>query len=150
MAGNGSALFRTNPFAGIKVPGQEQAPKKGGKNGKEDRKPTKYWLNVGLQRQDKFLTLPMGIPLDDLEPKPIPGPQSKNQDFRNLRIGEAQLHGKIQEIMAGLKPGQSIKLPLEVEIRMVDEKMEPTEKEVENNPYAVGDLLNSNEEDEGE
>ncbi len=109
-----------NPFQDIKIPGkgEQQTTETNGKQ----KEQTKFWLNVGVRRGEKLVTLPMGIPLDNLKAKAIPGPATKNQDFRHLRMAESQLFDRIREMMAGLKPGETMELPLTVELRCVDEK----------------------------
>jgi hypothetical protein len=98
------------------------------------REPARYWLNVGVVRGEKLLTLPMGIPLDKLKAKPIP---NKASDFQQLRAGEADLWKAFKAEFEKLKPGESKKLNLTCEIRMTSEA-EAVEEDT--NPYAVGAL----------
>lgn len=137
--GGGNSLFAggRNPFSDIKLPGGEQEQQGGEKKEKQN---TKFWLNVGIERGGKLVSLPMGIPLDNLKPKAIPGPSTKNQDFRFLRMAESQLFDKVQEIKATMKPGEVCRLPFIVELRMTDEKVEPTEEEFQQNPYAIENI----------
>jgi hypothetical protein len=118
------------PVAGVKpvVPSTE----------KKEKVQTKFWLNVGVERNGKLLTLPLGIPLDGLTAKSIPNGKA-SAEFRGMRIAEKQLWDKIQEVMSTLKPGESKSLPLQVEIRHVEAK-ELTAEEAASNPFALGDL----------
>jgi hypothetical protein len=113
----------------------------GTKQEKPEQTPTQFWVNVGLSRGGKLVSLPMGIPLDNLKARKIPNSSTKNQEFRNLRLAESQLFDKIQEIMASLKPGESKTLPLQVELRRVEEQEDHSETEDNSeNPFSVGDF----------
>lgn len=115
-------------------------------NQTRQKKDTQFWVNVGLTRKNaageaKLVSLPMGIPLDELQPRRVPSQKTQNQDFRNLRLAENELFSKLREIMATLKPGQSVTLPFQVELRRVDEKeVIEDEQDPSVNPYAVGEL----------
>lgn len=104
------------------------------------KKDTQIWINVGLRRNGKLVSLPMGIALDELKERKVPSPKTQNQEFRNLRLAEAQLWAKMKEIMASLKPGETKVLPFEVEIRKVDEKEVIEDVDQSENPFAIGDL----------
>lgn len=136
------SLIQPVRFDDVKLPGSEGS-KANGKSG-EKRPPTQYWLNVGVVRgtngNEKLLTLPQGIPLDGLEARSIPSQKTNNQDFRNMRIAEAQLWKAMQELIATLKPGESRRVDLVCEIRRIDEKAEVTDDEVATNPYALGEF----------
>lgn len=106
----------------------------------KQKKDTRYWINVGLERNGKLVSLPMGIPLDGLEARRIPSPKTQNQDFRNLRVAEAQLWDKVKEIFSTLKPGDEVTLPFTVKLRMTDDKEMVDEVDATDNPYAIGDL----------
>jgi hypothetical protein len=80
---------------------------------------SQFWLNVGLLVDGKHITLPRGIALDELEAKAIPNSSTKNPEFRNLRIREAKLWQKMQEVMATLEPGQEVELPFVCRLRKV-------------------------------
>lgn len=108
---------------------------------KEEQPPTKFWINVGVKRGDKLVSLPAGIPLDRLVAKKIPNVDTKNPEFRNLRIGEAQLWAKIQEIMQTLKPGERSYLKLDCEIYHTKESEQVDLDDQAENPFAIGDIL---------
>lgn len=101
---------------------------------------TQFWVNVGVERGGKLVSLPMGIPMDKLEARKIPGSSSKNTEFRQLRLAEADLFAKIQAIMGQMQPGQVVKLPFTVELRRCEENEQPTEQDSSVNPFAVGDI----------
>lgn len=118
-------------FEDIQLPGSSKTPDMASQ---AKRPAAKYWVNVGLRRNGKLLTLPMGIPLDNLKAKAIP---KQAGDFQNMRKGEAQLWEVLQQLMSTLKPGESKTLPFEVEIRKVEEH-EQIEENV--NPFDLGDF----------
>ena len=106
---------------------------------------TQFWINVGIERAGKLVSLPMGIPLDKLEARKIPGSSTKNVEFRQLRQAEADLFSKVQQVMAAMKPGETYKLPFTVEIRRCEEAEVTTEQDVNENPFAVGPLTIKND-----
>lgn len=79
---------------------------------KESRKPNEVWLNVGIPFKGPdgkvvLLTLPIGIPCDDLEPMPIPrDKEGKNPLFKQQRQAEAALLVHFKDQVAKMKPGQ--------------------------------------------
>ena len=101
---------------------------------------SEFWVNVGIERNGKLVSLPMGIALDKLEPRRIPGSSSKNQEFRFLRLAEADLWKKMQEIMASMKPGEVVTLPFQVELRRCEATEVVEEQDTTVNPFAVGPL----------
>ncbi len=115
---------------------------------KKKNLPAQYWLNVGIERNGRLCSLPMGIPLDNLKPKPIPAAGhtadatpdqiQKKAEFRAMRDTEHKLWGKLQEVYLGLKPGEEKTVQLVCRVRRVDSK-ELTETEQETNPFALGD-----------
>ncbi len=126
----------------IKIPGQENPQGQGAQQSDSEKKPKKdsqFWVNVGIVRGDKLLTLPMGIPLDDLNAKPVPRLNEKNADFVNLREGERQLWEQFQKAFRSLKPGESQRLNFVVEVRRIKEV--PADVKASNvNPYAIGEV----------
>ena len=116
--------------------------KQNGNNGSENSKPekTEFWVNVGIERAGKLVSLPMGIPMDKLEARKIPGSSSKNTEFRFLRLAEADLWSKMQQIMAQLKPGEVVKLPFTVELRRCEATEQPTAEDTAANPFSIGDI----------
>lgn len=116
-----------------------------GSSTNKPKKNTQFWVNVGLQRPDgkggtKLVQLPMGIPLDELVAPTVPSPKTQNIEFRNLRLAQNQLWAEMKRIMETLKPGESVTLPLQVELRKVDEKEIVENVDQSENPFAIGDL----------
>lgn len=110
-------------------------------NQTESSKPkSEFWVNVGIERGGKLVSLPMGIALDKLEARKIPGSSTKNLEFRQLRQAEADLWSKMQTIMAGMKPGETVILPFQVELRRCEAPEQVTEVDDTANPFLVGPL----------
>lgn len=109
-------------------------------NQTESKPKSEFWVNVGIERGGKLVSLPMGIALDKLEARKIPGSSTKNVEFRQLRQAEADLWSKMQTIMAGMKPGETVILPFQVELRRCEAPEQTTETEETSNPFLVGPL----------
>lgn len=113
----------------------------GGRNApKEEREPTQFWINVGYEANGKFVSLPLGIPLDSLPEIKVPGPQTKNPEFRQLQQARRMLHEQVKKLMETLEPGDEGLLPkLQVQIRRIEknENVPMTEEEAAANPFAL-------------
>lgn len=90
----------------------------------EQRKSSQVWLNVGVtipgageDGADLFVSLPVGLPLDDMKPVVIRG---TNQNSINLKQVKNMLLDELQKLGASLSPGQRRLVPqLDVEIYRV-------------------------------
>lgn len=136
-----SPLIGGMNFDDVKLPGG--TPQAKGSTKKHE--PTTFWLNVGVVRknaegEEKLVTLANGIPLDGMQAPSIPGPNTKNQEFRNLQIARNQLHTMLWDKLATLRPGESVRVPFAVELRRIDEKHDITQEEVDTNPFALSDF----------
>ena len=103
----------------------------------EQRPASKVWINIGVETGDdqySFLSLPMGIPLDNMEPVKVPS--AKNEDFRNFRLAQNDLLSQIQALAATLKPGEERILNLAVQIRHIEDAAEQT-GDMSDNKFAV-------------
>lgn len=109
-------------------------------NQAESKPKSEFWVNVGIERGGKLVSLPMGIALDKLEARKIPGSSTKNLEFRQLRQAEADLWSKMQQLMATMKPGETVVLPFQVELRRCEAPEIATEAEETANPFLVGPL----------
>lgn len=74
------------------------------------RAPSQIWLNVGInipgagpEGEDLFVSLPVGLPLDDMKPVKITG---TNQNSIHLKQVKNLLLEELQKAAAGLKPGE--------------------------------------------
>lgn len=136
-------------FDGVRLPNQgnqknQNQPKNTSQESQNNKPPpSEFWLNVGIRVGDTLVSLPRGIALDNLEAKSIPNSNTKNPEFRALRIEEAKLWNQLREFLSTLKPGQSVPLDkLVCEVRRIDSKESPLEEEdPTENPFATGGLF---------
>lgn len=100
------------------------APTSGAAAPSTERKSSQVWLNVGVNipgagedGADLFVSLPVGIPLDDIKPIVIRG---SNQNSINLKQVKNMLLDELQKLGAGMAPGQRQTVPqLGVEVYRV-------------------------------
>jgi len=110
-------------------------------NAKPDRAPSQVWLNIGVNipgagedGKDLFVSIPVGLPLDDMKPIQIRG---TNQHSINLKQVKNTLLDELQKLGAGMTPGDRKCVPqLQVEIYRVA-KPEQTGT-AESNPLLAG------------
>lgn len=102
---------------------QRQQEQNGNGNGQQQqpRKPSEFWINVGLPTgvsDDKFsfLSLPLGIPLDTMNPVELRG---NNQEFLEFRAAQNHLLEQVHAEAKKLGAGMSIELPLMVQLRRI-------------------------------
>lgn len=101
----------------------------------EDREPSQFWLNVGVETEDEeypFLSVPMGIPLDSVQPLKVSG---KNEKFKQFRAAQNDLLSQIMEIAQSLKPGEDAVINLKAQVRRIDDAQPQTISE--GNVFAV-------------
>lgn len=111
--------------------------------GKPEFTPAKYWMNIGYNVQvpneetgevESILLSPngLGIALDNIK---IDEKKYKSPRMAGMTAGKNQLVEYLQEVMTKLEPGQSVQIPLTVEVRRVDdskaEAIDPAD-----NPFA--------------
>ena len=80
-----------------------------------------FWLNIGYianegSDDEKFISLPTGIPLDTQEPLPT---NSSNADFRAMRCAQNDLLEQLIEYAQNLEPGEEGIINLQVQLRRV-------------------------------
>lgn len=117
------------------------------KPAQSERKPSQYWLNVGVvipgggeDGEDLFVSLPGGgIALDDLQALPVKN--GKNSNWKQLLQAKNRLLEGTQGLASDLKPGEAI-YPEEfrIEIRRVNADASSTAAEGEN---PVADAIGS-------
>lgn len=83
------------------------------------------WLNIGYdsgvvddQGESRFVSLPVGIPLDTMEALPT---NSRNQDYARFNAARNDLHDQIMAAAAKLNAGESTVLNLQIQLRRVNE-----------------------------
>lgn len=121
----------TNNAAGAAAPA-------GGGNAPARPKAT-MWLNVGYSttvlvdgvEEERFVNLPLGMPVDTMELLPV---NSRNQEFAQFRMAQNDLLNQIVEFGKTLKPGEAKTLNLELQLRRVNDDVAPVA--TGDNPFA--------------
>lgn len=95
--------------------------------GKTDKPKAQFWLNIGYTAlegtdDEKFISLPVGIPLDTQEPLPT---NMSNEDFRAMRCAQNDLLAQLLAGAAQLEPGQETTINLQVQLRRVKGEAAP-------------------------
>ena len=116
------------------VAGNAPAPK---------RKAT-LWLNAGYTttvvvdgvQEERFVNLPLGMPVDTMELLPT---NSRNEEFAQFRMAQNDLLNQIIELGKSLAPGEAKTINLELQLRRVNENVTPVPNN--ENPFArIGGL----------
>lgn len=108
-----------------------------GKGSKADLPKAQFWLNIGYPveldtpegTEHRFVSLPMGIPLDTQEPLPT---NSRNVSYAQFSAARNDLHSQIMAVAAQLEPGEEKELNLVIQLRRVNE--EQADVSPDNNP----------------
>ena len=106
---------------------------------KDDKPKAQFWLNIGYQvevptdsgNEDRFVSLPQGIPLDTQE---AVSTKSKNKDWQAFQVARNDLLSQMLKLAETLEPGEEKLLNLQIQLRRVSDEEEVTE--VQGNPYA--------------
>ena len=92
---------------------------------KSDRPAAQLWLNIGYDSgvvddngESRFVSLPVGIPLDTMEALPT---NSRNQDYARFNAARNDLHDQIMAVAAQLQAGESRVLNLQIQLRRVND-----------------------------
>lgn len=105
-----------------------------------DRPEAKVWLNIGYDVETTdadgkpttmFVNLPVGVPLDTMEPAKVTG---QNEAFLQLRSAQNNLLKLLQEASDGLAAGEEKALTLIVKMR---KRANPQAVANEDNPLAI-------------
>jgi hypothetical protein len=105
---------------------------------KKDLPKANFWLNIGYSvtvdtdqgTEERFVSLPMGIPVDTQELLPT---NSRNQDWAAFSAARNNLLEQITEYGKTLKPGEDAILNLQIQLRRVNE--EAPAATADNNPF---------------
>ena len=97
------------------------------------------WLNVGYSttvlvdgvEEERFVNLPLGMPVDTMELLPV---NSRNQEFAQFRMAQNDLLNQIVEFGKTLAPGEAKTLNLELQLRRVNDDVAPVA--AGENPFA--------------
>lgn len=114
--------------------------KNNGSTNKDNRPKAQYWINIGYTVQvkgeqgpeDRFVSLPTGIPLDTQEALPT---NSRNAEFAAFQAARNNLHDQIMAAAAKLQPGEEKLLNLQIQLRRVNEETAPVAAEL--NPFVI-------------
>ena len=116
----------------------EQNSRNNNSSEKKKQDPAQFWMNVGYWSKDPetgedvFISLPMGIAVDQMKPKNVPNSDSS---YRQMVEAKNALLEEIQKFMSGFEPGQEETIStLEIQLRRVDEANSETST-AENNPH---------------
>ena len=102
------------------------------------------WLNAGYTttvvvdgvQEERFVNLPMGMPVDTMELLPT---NSRNAEFAQFRMAQNDLLNQIVELGKSLAPGEAKTINLELQLRRVNEDVAPVPNG--ENPFArIGGL----------
>lgn len=102
-----------------------------------DRPKSQFWINLGYpvdyqlddgSTEQRFVSLPIGIPLDGQERLPT---NSKNEQFAAFQVARNELLDQLMAIAQTLEPGEDKIINLKVQIRRVNEEVIRTE----DNPF---------------
>lgn len=107
--------------------GKEEAPA-------SERPKAQFWLNLGYETDDEarpFVSLPQGIALDTQEKEKT---NSSNKDYAAFNAAKNNLLDQLLEAAASLAPGESMIVPLQIELRRVNG--EQSEVPMDQNKYA--------------
>jgi hypothetical protein len=109
-----------------------------------DRPKAGVWVNIGYSvkvdvvengavvgQEDRFVSLPVGIPLDTTAPIPLKG---SNEGYNAFVTARNDLMEQLMEFAKTLKPGEDKMVDLQVQVRRVDEPAAPVA--AANNPFA--------------
>lgn len=103
-----SGRVRNLPFASATGINDEAKPK------------SKVWLNVGYEVNGKFVSLPLGLPIDTMDSAEIRG---QNEDFVKLRTAQNELLEALKNAGQNMAPGQEQTVNLQVRLRRVNEEL---------------------------
>lgn len=106
------------------------------------------WLNIGYEFGEpgteayRFISPPMGIPLDTMKPIDI---RSRNAEFAQFQAAQNDLLAQLQAEAAKLAPGESLVVrnpnsPLCIQLRRVNDPVEAPAADA-SNPFALASLF---------
>ena len=112
--------------------GASNSPRTTGARGNGNMPKAQYWLNVGYvvegvneDGSDRFVSLPLGIPLDNMEDLPT---NSRNEDYAQFQAARNDLKAQLIAEAEKLAPGEDIVIGvaggLSIQIRRVSEERE--------------------------
>jgi len=79
-----------------------------------DRPNATIWLNIGYEKNGKFVTIPVGIPLDTTDALAVRG---NNPDWVGFTNARNDLLEALVAAGQALEPGAEVQVPLQVRVR---------------------------------
>lgn len=107
---------------------------------KEQRPASQFWLNVGYevevpnaegQNETRFVSLPAGIPLDNIEQLVVKG---KNQDWNMFQSARNDLLTQLMAAAQAMEPGEEQIVNLQIQLRRTNN--EEVKVDSSTNPFA--------------
>ena len=104
---------------------------------KADRRPPSVlWLNIGVQVGETFVTLPFGLPLDDMKLIEVKG---KNVEWHNLAAAKNALLKMLQEAGGKMDSGTEQIIPsLQVQLLRKSDGAVESSTDAATNPILAG------------
>lgn len=104
---------------------------------KPDRRPPSVlWLNIGVQVGETFVTLPFGLPLDDMKPIEAKG---KNAEWHNLAAAKNALLKMLQDAGGKMDAGTEQIIPnLRVQLLRKSDGVVEGSTDAATNPILAG------------
>jgi hypothetical protein len=96
-----------------------------------DKPKTRLWLNIGYEANGKKVTLPLGLPVDTMEPAKVSG---QSEDWVKLRTAQNDLLKALIAKGAAMAPGEEQAVNLTIWMRRVNDELIVGEGD---NEYAV-------------
>jgi hypothetical protein len=102
------------------------APRTGARtSSKTDQPKAQFWMNVGYYAGEgddrRFVSLPVGIPLDTQEPLKVSG---QNQSYNDFNGARNELLKALVEAAGGLPPGGEDLVNLQIQLRRVNDEVQ--------------------------
>jgi hypothetical protein len=132
----GVDLNRSSIFGGLTDPAPASADA-----GRADLPKAEFWLNVGYEVGEpgtddyRFVSLPIGIPVDTMKPIEI---KTRNVEFGQFQSAQNDLLRQIQTKAAELAPGEAEVFgegPLKIQLRRVNDPVTAPAAD-DSNPYS--------------
>jgi hypothetical protein len=102
-----------------------------------ERPRAKVWANIGYMKGDRFVNLPLGSPVDTMEPAPVRG---QNEDWVTQQSDRNEFLATLQAIGNEMEPGEERELfNIVVRLRRVNDELEIKEPE---GKLSQADLIN--------
>ena len=107
----------------------------------EQRPQAKVWANIGYEvavtnnegnEENRFVSLPVNLPIDTMEPVVIRG---QNVDYNNFQSARNDLLSALIDAANQLQPGEGKIINLKVQLFKRNEAIEPTK--ADENPFGL-------------